>query len=42
MQTPPTPPTLPNSDNRRTVIALTSAACISIALIALLVIFDVR
>jgi hypothetical protein len=37
-----TPPSVPNYDNRRTIIALASAACISIALIALLVIFDVR
>ena len=37
-----TPPTIPNSDSRRTIIALTSAACISIALVALLMIFDVR
>jgi len=36
------PPTLPTSDTRRTIIALTSAACISIALVVLLVIFDVR
>ena len=36
------PPTVENSDSRRTIIALTSAAFISIVVVALLAIFDVR
>jgi len=36
------PQSLPNPDTRRTIIALASAAFISIAVLALLVIFDVK
>jgi hypothetical protein len=41
-QPAPPPPALPNGDHRRTIIALVSAAFISVALLALLAIFDVK
>lgn len=36
------PPPVSTADHRRTIIALTSAAFISIVLVALIAIFDVR
>jgi hypothetical protein len=38
----PSPPPVQNTDSRRTIIALTSAAFISLVVVALLTIFDVR